>query len=112
MKSLGIYYGDTLLDATEADESSNKNRIMLEYYRVEKTAIKNIEQKPIYGITIVKKEYERNEIKFEENCVERISTNENKIGNIIETLKKNKVTPVALNDVLADLLKQPQFQGE
>lgn len=108
MRSLGIYYGDTLLDE---NESNNKNKIMLEYYRVEKTATRSINQKTFYGITIVKKEYERDEIRFEKNCIERISTNENKIENIIETLKKNKVTPIALNDVLADLLKQPQFQG-
>lgn len=106
MRSLGIYYGDTLLD-----ENESNNKIMLEYYRVEKTATRSINQKTFYGITIVKKEYKRDGIEFEKNCIERISTNENKIGNIIETLKKNKVTPIALNDVLADLLKQPEFQG-
>ena len=65
-----------------------------------------------YGIEIVKKEYGKDEIKCEKNSVNKISTNESKIINIIEKLKSNKVTPIGLNDVLLDLLKQPQFQGE
>ena len=49
-------------------------------------------------------------MKLETNRIKQISTNEGKIKNIIETLKTYKVTPIALNDVLADLLKRPEFQ--
>ena len=58
----------------------------------------------------VKKEYEKDRIKLETKEVTQISTNENKVRSIIELLKTYKVTPIALNDVLADLLKQPEFQ--
>lgn len=112
MKNLGIYYGATLLDETDLVESRNDSKILLEYYGNKKHSIDKIKLKTFYGITIVKKEYCKNEIKYEENSIKKISTNESKIRNIIETLKTNKVTPVALNDVITDMLKQQQFQGE
>ena len=112
VKSLGNYYGATLLDEIDLIETNNHNKIMLEYYGVKKHSIEKIKLKTFYGITIVKKEYGKDEIKCEQNSIRKISTNESKIRNIIEMLKINKVTPIALNDVLADLLKQPQFQGE
>jgi len=112
VKNLGIYYGATLLDETDLVESANDSKILLEYYGNKKHSIDKIKLKTFYGITIVKKEYCKNEIKYEKNSIKKISTNESKIRNIIETLKTNKVTPVALNDVITDMLKQPQFQGE
>lgn len=110
MKNLGIYYGATLLDETDLVESKNKNRIILEYYKNKKSSIKILKPKISYGVTIVKKEYEKDRIKLETKEVTQISTNENKVQSIIELLKTYKVTPIALNDVLADLLKQPEFQ--
>lgn len=112
MKNLGVYYGATLLDETDLVESANNSKILLEYYGNKKHSIDKIKLKTFYGITIVKKEYGKDEIKCETNIINKISTNENKIRNIIETLKTNKVTPVALNDVLLELLKRPQYQGE
>jgi len=112
VRNLGIYYGATLLDETDLVESASDNKILLEYYGNKKHSIDKIKLKTFYGITIVKKEYCKNEIKYEKNSIKKISTNESKIRNIIETLKTNKVTPVALNDVLLELLKRPQYQGE
>lgn len=107
MSNSGIYYGATLLDETDLLESNNRNKIELEYYGTKKHSMK---KETIYGISIVKKEYQENKIKFEKNTIERISTNENIVKNIIETLKEYKVTPVGLEDVLRDLLKQIKFQ--
>lgn len=112
MGNLGVYYGATLLDETDLVETVNNDKILLEYYENKRHSIDKIKLKTFYGITVVKKEYGKNEIKCEKNCIKKISTNENKIINIIETLKTNKVTPVALNDVLIELLKKPQYQGE
>lgn len=110
MKNLGIYYGATLLDETDLVESKNKNRIILEYYKNKKRSLKILKPKIFYGITIVKKEYGKDKIKLETKEVTKISTNENKVRSIIEMLKIYKVTPIALNDVLADLLQEPEFQ--
>ena len=110
MKNLGVYYGATLLDTADLVESNNKNRIVLEYYRNKNHSLKTLKPKTFYGITVVKKEYIKDKVKLETNRIKQISTNEGKIKNIIETLKTYKVTPIALNDVLADLLKRQEFQ--
>lgn len=110
MSNLGVYYGATLLDETDLVESNNKDRIILEYYKIKKHKINKAKLKTFYGITIVKKEYKQDKIAFERNSIKQVSTNENNIKNIIEKLKTYKVTPIALNDVLADLLKTPEFQ--
>jgi len=112
LRNAANYYGATLLNETDLVGVTNGNKIMLEYYEIKKRSIEKTKLKTFYGIEIVKKEYGKDEIKCEKNSVNKISTNENKIINIIEKLKSNKVTPIGLNDVLLDLLKQPQFQRE
>ena len=112
MKNLGVYYGATLLNETDLVETKNDNKIVLEYYGIKKHGIEKTKLKTFYGIKIVKKEYGKDEIKCETNSMSKISTNENKIKNIIEMLKINKVTPMGLGDVITDILKRPEFQGE
>ena len=107
MKNLRNYYGITLLD-----NENSSNEIILEYYKNKKHILNKAKLKTIYGITIIKKIYENGELKLEKNCIKNISTNENKIRNIIEVLKTYKVTPIALNDVLTDLLKKQEFQQD
>ena len=51
------------------------------------------------------KEYKNDRIDTESNSKEYISNSSEKIIEIIDTLKKYKVTPIGLNDVLEDLLK-------
>ena len=109
MGNLGIYYGATLLGEQDLVEATNKNKIELEYYGTEDHNSKTKEQ-TFYGIEVVKKEYENNAVKFEKNYIENVSTNKGVIDRIIETLKNYKVTPIALEDVLTDLLKRPEYQ--
>ena len=110
MKNLGNYYGATLIDTTDLVDTSNKNRIILEYYKNKKHSLKKVKLKTSYGIKVVKKEYKEDKVKLESNTIKQISTNEAKIKNIIKVLKTYKVTPIALNDVLTDLLKTSEFQ--
>lgn len=111
MGKLGVYHGATLLDETDLERTNNNNKIRLEYYTTKKHSVDKVKLKTFYGIAIVKKEYNnKHKVKLETNSIKKISTNKNIIIDIIETLKNNKVTPIALNDVLADLLKQPKFQ--
>ncbi len=112
MKNLGTYYGTTLLQEKDARNTNNKNKIELEYYRIKKHGFMLTKRKTFYGIAVVKKEYVEDKIKMEKNIINKITTSERKIVNIIEKLKKCKVTPVALEDVLTDLMKEPAFQGE
>ena len=87
-------------------ESNIKHRIELEYYTT-KRHINEFEEneKDSYGIEIIKKEYIDNEIGIETGIKQQVSDNAKKIIEIIDTLKRYKVTPIGLNDVLEDLLK-------
>lgn len=100
------YYGGTFLNEEELKETAINHRIELEYYTTKNHINKNTKEEYIsYGIEIVKKEYKDSKIDIESDNKEYISNNVDKVIQIIETLKKYKVTPIGLNDVLEDLLK-------
>lgn len=94
-------YGMTYFDENDLKETNINHKIELEYYRT----VNNIQDEFNYGIEIRKKEYKNNNFTIESSYVENISNNSSKVIEIINTLKKHKVTPVGLNDVLEDLLK-------
>ena len=94
-------YGMTYFDENDLKETQINHRVELEYYRTNICAEDNFE----YGIEICKKEYINNNVKVETNKIENITSSSDKVIEIINTLKKYKVTPVGLNDVLEDLLK-------
>ena len=94
-------YGMTYFDENDLKETKINHRVELEYYKIDKVA----EDDCKYGIEIQKKEYINDGIKVESNNIENISNSSDKVIEIINTLKKYKVTPVGLNDVLEDLLK-------
>lgn len=110
MSNLRLYYETACLGEKDLVETNNKNKILLEYYGEKRHVLKRAKLKTFYGITIKKKEYENNRVICEKSSIKKISTNESKIKSIIEVLKKYKVTPIALNDVITDLLKTPEFQ--
>lgn len=94
-------YGMTYFDENDLKETTINHKVELEYY----TTKEKIEDKFKYGIEIRKKEYINNNIVQEENNIKNICDSSDKVIEIIRTLKKYKVTPVGLNDVLEDLLK-------
>lgn len=106
MRVLGTYYGATLLNENTLEETNMKNKIELEYYATEKSVCIKSKKEIYYGISIVKKEYCKSNIKFEKYTVEKISTNKRRFKDIMKILKSCKVTPIALEDVLNDLMKQ------
>ncbi len=107
MKSSKTCYGMTYIENAEIPNGNLNHRIELEYYRIKKPRF-NLLGKPNkkYGIEIQKREYKNNKFKVETNSVNHITKSKEKVINIINTLKEYKVTPVGLNDVLEDLLKQ------
>ena len=101
------YYGKASLDEKDLEETSINYKIELEYYGVEKDKNSYLkEDLTSYGIEIVKKEYKEEKVDIETNYIENISDSSSKIIEIINTLKEHKVTPICLDDVLEDLLKQ------
>ena len=112
VKNVGVYSGATILNEHDLLNVDGEHKIMLEYYRTKKHYMKSAKLKTFYGIKIVKRKYEKDKIISEENNINKISTNKGIIDEIIQKLREYKVTPIGLNDVLTDLLKQPQYQGE
>ena len=94
-------YGMTYFDENDLKETQINHKVELEYYRTNICAENNFK----YGIEICKKEYINDNVKVETNKIENITSSSDKVIEIINTLKRYKVTPVGLNDVLEDLLK-------
>lgn len=102
-----IFYGDVILGENELRESSTKYPIKLEYYkRKTKRMSFNNEAYEIYGIEIVKKEYQEKQINLENKTIENVTKNEKLLNKIIKMLKDNTVTPMGLSDVLHDLFNK------
>ena len=94
-------YGMAYFDENDLKETKINHRIKLEYYKTDRVSEDECE----YGIEIQKKEYINDSIIIESNNMDNISNSSDKVIEIINTLKKYKVTPIGLNDVLEDLLK-------
>ena len=103
MEGSKIYYGEEIVNLGELIETNRKGFIKLEYYGTKKV----IENEFIeYGIEIVKKEYiNRNFIK-EINNISNITEDEREMKEIISILKRNKVTPIGLEDIICELVKK------
>lgn len=99
-----VCYGKTLLDAKDIRDTNIKNRIELEYYRTKKKKHHFLrEDTETYGIEVVKKEYQGKRINVEKEKIDKISNKKASIDSILNTLRKFKVTPIALKDVIEDI---------
>lgn len=101
MNTFKTCYGMTYFDEKDLKEAKINHIVELEYYKTKN----NVQNEFEYGIEVQKKEYINDNIIIEKNKVENISNSSDKVIEIINTLKRHKVTPVGLNDVLEDLLK-------
>lgn len=87
------YYGNTFL---AEEEVPYLGEVKLEYYK--------IEEDNNFGIEVVKTE-KRDEIETSEKIkLDKITSNENVINSLLNKICKHKVTPVALTDVVNDLM--------
>ena len=98
------FYAGIVLNKNELKES-NLSRIELEYYKISKKAVRNVGEKTnLYGIEIVKKEYLGKKRVKEKNNMYNLTNDENTIDNLLHILRKNKVTPISLKDVVEEVL--------
>lgn len=97
-------YSRLVLNKEDLKDSS-RNRIELEYYKISRKAMKNVRKKTnVYGIEIVKKEYLGKRKYKEKNNIYNLTNDENVIDNLLRILRKNKVTPISLNEVIEEVL--------
>ena len=102
---MNIFYGGTFIKKDELEEAWINYPIKLEYYKIinEEELTKNSNTK--YGIKVVKTEYIEDNIKIEDETIRYLSSNEQKVEEILNTLKNNEVTPIAIKDVISDISK-------
>lgn len=93
-------YGRAIIDSSDSMELLENNKIELEYYQIKSET----SSKP-YGIEIVKKNIENDIMNIEDKTVRHICNEEQDNMKLLEILMLNKVTPIAVDDVIEDLSK-------
>ncbi len=105
VKSSKTCYGMTYIENAEIPNGNLNHRIELEYYRIKKKKHHLLkENTETYGIEVVKKEYKGHKVNIEKEKVEKISNKKANIDSILNILKEFQVTPVALKDVIDDMM--------
>ena len=100
------FFGGKFIEKEKLKEAGITHPIKLEYYKKinEEQFIKKENAK--FGIAIVKTEYIPNHTKVENKEITYLSNDEQKIDKVLQLLKENEVTPIGVDDVLADLCKE------
>lgn len=103
------FFGSIFIEKEKLEEAGVEHPIKLEYYKIinEDEFISKSNAK--YGIKIVKTEYLDNDTKVEDKTIKYLSSNEQKINDILTILKDNEVTPVCVQDVICDFSKTSFF---
>jgi len=95
-------YGTARIDNSDSKEIGESQTIELEYYEIEDDLVLQEESKK-YGVEIVKKRVEHEEVKVENKIINNIYSEEKDMSNLLEKLINNKVTPITLEDIIEDL---------
>ena len=105
-KNMRTFFGGKFIEKEKLMEAGIQYPIKLEYYKKinEDQFIKKENAK--FGIAVVKTEYIPNNTKIENKEITYLSNDEQKIEKILRLFKENEVTPIGVEDVLADLSKE------
>lgn len=103
------FFGSIFIEKEKLQEAGVEHPIKLEYYKIinEDEFINRDNAK--YGIKIVKTEYLENDTRVEDKTIKYLSSNEQKINDILTILKENEVTPICVQDVIWDFSKRSLF---
>ncbi len=105
MNNVREFYGEAIIDDKDTEELNLGERIKLEYYKTISKLFTN-EGRKTYGIGIVEKIKKAGLERLESKEIHNILIEEKQIENLLKILVANKVTPIALDDVLTDLIKE------
>lgn len=103
MEYLKKLYGTTVIDSSDSEDDGIEGQIELEYYKT-KNGLVVLEDKKPYGIEIIKKKKENEQLNIEAKVINNMFDEETKINKLLDLLIKNKVTPISVEDILADLI--------
>ena len=95
------FFGGVFIEKIKLMEAGVKHPIKLEYFKTKKEK-KNVEAN--LGIEVVKTEFLDDKIKVETKEVNYITGDTSEQERILTLLKNNEVTPIAVEDVLQEIL--------
>ncbi len=101
------FFGSIFINKQKLEEENINYPIKVDYYKVINEDELDFRKGTKFGIQVIKTEYkENNEIKVEEKTIKYLSNDEQKVDQILETLKNNEVTPVSLQDIIIDFSRE------
>ena len=105
---MNIFYGGIFVGKETLKEAGIKHPIKLEYYKTinEDKFVNGSNSK--YGIKVVKTEYLDNDI-IENKEIKNLSDSEQRTNEILETLKRNEVTPIGVQDIMQDFFEKKKY---
>jgi hypothetical protein len=101
-----IFFSSTFISKETLNEAGIYHPIKLEYYKIINEDEMIRKEKSKFGINVIKTEYKKENIKVEHKKIQYLSNDEKKIEEILNILKENEVTPIAVEDVLSDFAKK------
>lgn len=107
METVKELYGEICINNEELILKGEDCRIELEYYKIKDRAQENIlDMQNQFGIGIKRKLYNGNKLDIETKDILRLTNSEKVVDDVLGLLKKYKVTPITLEDVISDLRYQ------
>ena len=101
MENIRKFYGDTIVKLDNLNYKNYFNEFKVEYYKTFNNEKENENSK--FGIAVIKKiKIENNEI-TEKKEIDGFLDTEEKADKLLYILKRNKVTPICVEDVIEDL---------
>lgn len=94
------FFDGVFIEREELEKAGVKYPIKLEYFKT--YGEENVNLK--FGIEIVKTEYLDTKVNVETKSIKNIIETEERANEILKVLKRNEVTPIALEDVLEEIL--------
>ena len=101
-----LVYGET--DVEREDPLGLHPSIHLKYVKIKNNLLE--EEGCTYGIEIIKEEKNANKIDEEREEIGALYRSEERANEVLEILKRNKVTPVELKDVISDINYQYEWE--
>lgn len=101
------FYAGTFINRDDLRNVGIEYPIKLEYYKTKPSidVIKN-ENDIKYGIEVVKTSYNHENISTENIEIAEFTKDEQIVNRILDTLKRNEVTPINAKYIVEDLLKE------
>lgn len=103
---MNTFFGSIFIEKEKLIEAGVGHPIKLEYYKIINEDEFINKDNAQYGIKIVKTEYIKSNTKIEDKTIRYLSNNEQRVEEILDILKRNEVTPICVEDIICDYVKE------